>query len=218
MSVVGDRLRVAMAARGVDQPTLASGVGCTQGAISQILTGETARSRFLPDIADYLRVPLRWLRGEEGGSGVPAPTSTAAGTVEQLDLVPVASIDLAYGMGATFADGPVEETTYYFPRVFIEGLTSSPSSALTWARGDGDSMAPTIGSNDIVLIDRSQRQLNRQDVIWAFTVGQMAHIKRLRVKGEEVTMLSDNPSVPEDRAHIDEINMVGRVAHVIKRL
>ena len=64
MSIIGDRLREAMAARGVEQLELANAVGCTQGAISQILVGTTLRSRFLPEIAEYLGVSLQWLRGE----------------------------------------------------------------------------------------------------------------------------------------------------------
>lgn len=65
MAITGDRLREAMANRGIDQEQLAKRVGCTQGAISQILLGNTQRSRFLPDIADELGVSLRWLRGDE---------------------------------------------------------------------------------------------------------------------------------------------------------
>lgn len=78
MTITGDRLREAMADRDIDQEQLAKRVGCTQGAISQILLGNTQRSRFLPEIADVLGVPLRWLRGEAvskepGGTIPPRP-------------------------------------------------------------------------------------------------------------------------------------------------
>lgn len=48
---------------GVLQETLAEAVGCSQGAISRILAGQTRNSRFLPRIAEYLGVPLPWLLG-----------------------------------------------------------------------------------------------------------------------------------------------------------
>lgn len=58
-------MAAAMADEGLDQSALARAVGCTPGAINQILAGGVHRSRFLPDIADTLKVSLRWLRGED---------------------------------------------------------------------------------------------------------------------------------------------------------
>ncbi|WP_026326080.1 S24 family peptidase [Sphingomonas sp. Mn802worker] len=134
-----------------------------------------------------------------------------------LDLVPVASIDLAYGMGATFADDPVNVDLMYFPSQWLEALTSTPAASLTWARGRGDSMSPTINDHDIVLIDRSDRSVRDQDAIWAFTIGGMAMMKRLRIRGDKVTILSDNDKVPPDYAHPDELNVVGKVSHIVRR-
>lgn len=136
---------------------------------------------------------------------------------EQLDLVGIQQIDLAYGMGATFADGPVEVELLRFPRVWVQTITSSPPSMLTWASGRGDSMAPTIHDGDIVLLDRSQRRVIEQDALWAYTVGDLGAIKRLRIKGDRVVILSDNPSVPPDEEPIDEVNIVARVIFIGKR-
>jgi transcriptional regulator with XRE-family HTH domain len=63
------RLEEAMESAGLDQAALASKVGCTQGAISQILLGNTRRSRFLPDIAHALKVNVDWLTGASNDSG-----------------------------------------------------------------------------------------------------------------------------------------------------
>lgn len=63
MSVVNvDRLKSAMNAAGLDQSALAARVGCTPGAINQILTGRTLRSRLLPEIANHLGVSAAWLQ------------------------------------------------------------------------------------------------------------------------------------------------------------
>jgi transcriptional regulator with XRE-family HTH domain len=59
-----ERIKTAMRLVNVDQSELARRVGCTPGAINQILSGQTKRSRFLPDIAMSLGVSLRWLAGE----------------------------------------------------------------------------------------------------------------------------------------------------------
>ncbi len=61
--VTATRLRDRMIETGTTQDFLADAVGATQGAISQILTGMTRRSRFLPEIATVLAVNLDWLVG-----------------------------------------------------------------------------------------------------------------------------------------------------------
>jgi len=71
---------------------------------------------------------------------------------------------------------------------------------------------------DIVLIDRSIRTIREQDAIWALTVGDIAMIKRVRVKGPMVSILSDNERVPPDEAHFEEVNVVGRVVFIGRKL
>ncbi len=251
MTIIGDRLRQAMIERGVEQAEVAAAVKCTQGAISHILTGETLRSRFLPEIAEYLQVPLAWLRGDIDDSAIPyrhevhlsdeehrrwalinratpeqlrAIAGLIAGNdidkdiaADQLDLVAIQSIDLAYGMGISFTDVPIEVDVLHFPKAWIETITSSPPALLTWGRGRGDSMMPTINDHDLVLLDRSQTTIREQDAIWAFTEGDTGSIKRLRLRGERVTILSDNPAVPPDEVHVAEIRIVGRVIFIGRR-
>lgn len=75
-------------------------------------------------------------------------------------------------------------------------------------------MEPTLRNGDMLIIDRSERQVRDQDELWAFTIGEIGMIKRLRIRGEKVTILSENPHVPDDYAHPDEINVVGRVIFI----
>ena len=135
---------------------------------------------------------------------------------EAPDLVEIAMVDMAYGMGATFADDRIGVDLVHFPKIWVDQLTHSAPASLAWARGKGDSMAPTINDGDMVLIDRSERRVEDQDLIWAFTIGDMAMIKRLRIRGDKVTILSDNSEVPADAAHPDEINIIGRITRVVK--
>ena len=220
MSIVGDRLKSAMSARGVDQPTLAMAVQCTQGAISQILTGGTQRSRFLPDIAEALNVPLAWLKGA-GSAEVPniqvMPAPTQEEIADQFDLVPIAEIDQDYGMGGTFTGDHVELQIHFFPRLWVESVTSSPPVFLTIARGKGDSMDPTIRDRDMVIIDRSRRKLDEADAIWALTVGDIGMIKRLRLRGAMVIIQSDNDRVSDEEVPAEEVNLVGRVVFIGRR-
>ncbi|WP_267386512.1 S24 family peptidase [Sphingomonas sp. GC_Shp_3] len=131
-----------------------------------------------------------------------------------IDMVGIQLADLDLGMGATFIDNHVEAEVLQFPRKWIETITFSPAELLTWARGRGDSMFPTISDGDLVLLDRSQTSVREQDAIWAFTVGDVGSIKRLRVKGDRYVILSDNSSVPADEEPQDFVRIVGRVVFV----
>lgn len=63
LPITATRLRERMDETDTTQDFLAEAVGATQGAISQILTGMTRRSRLLPAIATALAVNLDWLVG-----------------------------------------------------------------------------------------------------------------------------------------------------------
>lgn len=207
-----------MADAGMDQSALARAAGCTAGAVNQIVAGNVERSRFLPEIASALHVSLRWLRGENVPRDIEVvPAQPQAADVE-LDLVPIAMIDLEYGMGGSFTDVPVEVEVQHFPRMWIETITHSPPELLTFARGRGDSMSPTINHGDLVLIDRSQRVVEEQDAFWALTVGEIGMIKRLRIRRGVVQIHSDNERVEPDEADVGEVNIVGRIVFIGRRV
>ncbi len=145
-----------------------------------------------------------------------APITTPVATVPEhdFDMVEIQQIDLAYGMGGMFTDVPIEIDVLKFPKIWVETITYSPPTMLTWAKGRGDSMTPTIHDGDVILLDRSQTRVTEQDAIWAFTVGDVGSIKRLRIKGDRFVILSDNPSVPDDEELQDLVRIVGRVIFV----
>jgi phage repressor protein C with HTH and peptisase S24 domain/DNA-binding XRE family transcriptional regulator len=63
LPITATRLRERLLETGMTQEELAIAVDATQGAISQIYTGMTRRSRLLPAIASALAVNLDWLVG-----------------------------------------------------------------------------------------------------------------------------------------------------------
>jgi phage repressor protein C with HTH and peptisase S24 domain len=213
-----ERLKSRMKERGFSQSELARRVQVTQSSIYSLVSGDAYGSKHLHKIARVLGTTPAWLEGEtddpdEGALPDPTPELIA----EQLDLVGVASIDLAYGMGGTFTDVPVEEEVRHFPRAFVASLTDTPPEHLSWARGKGDSMAPTISDGDWVLIDRSHTRILEQDDIWALSVGDVGMIKRVRLRPEGLVLLSDNRSVPPEEATGDEVRVVGRIAFIGRR-
>ncbi len=163
-------------------------------------------------LADLFGVEPRWLISGEGPSG--APHGDQGG-----DSVMVQEVDLAYGMGGTYLDiSAVEPKAIPFPRSWLRTFTNSDPEHLFFARGDGDSMMPTILDQDIVLIDRSQIAINRQDRIWAVAYGELGMIKRVRAMPDgSYQLLSDNPNVEPAVAVDGEMTVIGRVVAVIRR-
>ncbi len=209
-STVASRLKEERQRLGLDQTTFGEAGGVKKGSQIAYEKGDTAPTTdYLTRIADGLGVEINYvltgIRSYDDG-----PQSG--------DVVEVEEIDLAYGFGGTFADGHIEVTKHRFPRAFIQSITSAPPQMLTIARGRGDSMQPTLQDGDMVIIDRTQREIREQDAIWALTIGDIAMIKRLRVRGQKVTISSDNDRVLPDEAFHDEVSIVGRVIFVGRRI
>lgn len=175
----------------------------------------------LVPLSDELRVDVQTLLTGQSTNVIGSEARTWLSRIaanEPSDFVEVSEIDLAYGLGGTFADGPVQAEIIRFERGWLESITRTPASLLTFARGRGDSMQPTVQDGDIVLIDRSVRTIRELDAIWAMTVGDIAMIKRVRPTGENVTILSDNERVPPYEVFHEEINVVGRVIFIGRKI
>ena len=209
-SRVGDLLEQ----RNMSQAELAREVGISTQAIWKLVNGRSRSSSHLHKIARVLGTTAEYLSGETDDPIANAQTALVA----RSGMVPVEIVDLAYGMGGTFLDEDAESRMEEFPLSFLRQFTKSDPGQLLIAEGMGDSMAPTIAPSDLVLIDRGQNTLNINDRIWACAVGEIGMIKRLRVRGETVTILSDNENVSDDHAADGELHIVGRVVGKFSRL
>jgi phage repressor protein C with HTH and peptisase S24 domain len=216
-----ERLRAAMATKNVSQSQLARDVGISQGAIAQLLSGQTARSKYLSEIADRLEVSARWLLGETED---PAPTAASLpnrnALIEEMGLTPVKQLDIGYAMGGgSFIDENVIETKVrHFDSEWLQGLTRSSPDLLFIASGTGDSMIPTLMDNDTLLIDRGQQVINQQDRIWAIAYGELGMVKRVRrLPSGSFLIISDNPAVQDFEASPDEMFVIGRLIWIGRR-
>ena len=150
------------------------------------------------------------------------PAAFKANSVALIDeeTVEVRRIDLGYSMGnGANIDDYVEEGVVRFDLTWLRGITRAHTDMLFVARGDGDSMSPTLINDDTVLIDTSQRDLNLQDRIWAVSVYGAGMIKRLRKIGQQtVQVMSDNKDVPPQDVALEDLHIVGRVVWVGRRV
>jgi phage repressor protein C with HTH and peptisase S24 domain len=173
--------------------------------------------------ARLLSVTSEWLL--EGGSIPGDPTSgrnimAMDGLKDQLNIEMVRKVDIGYAMGdgAVIEDYP-DTGLVPFDREFLRAIGVRTTERLFLSNGEGDSMAPTLYDNDLVLIDASHQRVTMQDRIWALTVAGAGMIKRLRaLPGDQIMVMSDNPAVPPQTFNNDDVFIVGRVLWIGRRI
>ena len=189
--------------RGVDFAALSRLVGRNPAYVQQFVRRGTPRR--LPEaerriIADYFGVSEALLGGPGGG-----------GT----GLVEVALFDLPSEAeaGASPADDQLA-ARMGFDRNWLEQLSKAAPVDLGIIPVSGDSMSPTLGAGDDLLIDRSDAVERMRDGIYVLRLDRMLAVKRLTIHpiSRRVTVQSDNPAYADwpdcDPA---ELSLIGRV-------
>jgi phage repressor protein C with HTH and peptisase S24 domain len=216
-----DRLKAEMDRHGFSQSSLARVIGVSQATIARLATGAAFGSTHLHRIARELQTTPAYLTGEtddpsEGALPVPTAQSIAA----QLGSVLIPQLDIGYSMGggSVFEDY-VQQAEVAMPQDWLRPLIKGRFDELFVARGEGDSMMPTLMDGDLVVVDTAQRQINKQDRLWCLSYGDLGMIKRVRklpTGGYEI--MSDNPTVTSITAYDDEMHVVGRVVWIGRRV
>lgn len=218
---LGERMAARMGERGISQAALARAVGVSQPTISAIFNGDTQRSKHLRQIAIELDTTEAWLLGEtEDPDAGALGTADRAGMAEKLGLwlVPDMEISLAMGSGS-FLDVFERRGDRAFDREWLRSVSGGNLEKLFVAQGDGDSMEPTLRDGDVVLIDGSQRVIDKPERVWAVSYGGLGMIKRVRrLPDGSHELMSDNPSVRTIRATDGEMHILGRVIWIGRRI
>lgn len=231
----GDRLERLMDEQGMSQGKLSRAIGVSQVTISRLINKPDAQgSKFTHKIAEILGTNSHYLMGE---SDDPSPMATGEGRLpfraggamqgfsgrgekRDADLVQVQQFDIGLGMGGGgFLDGEINGKQRTFFRAWLRQFTRTEPEHLLWTTGIGDSMMPTIGDHDVILIDTSDRVPRVADKIWAISLGNMGMVKRLRPTkdGTGMRIMSDNQAVPEEIAYDGEMHVIGRIAAAVRR-
>lgn len=227
-----DRLEALMAEKRVTQSELARQVGVSQTTIWKLLKEPSQGSKHTHRIARVLGTTSEYLMDEtedagggsvgEGRTGFRAQPPAQPAPEPDPDHVEIDMLDLAYGMGGTFVDigdDGIEAEKVRFSRSWLRQFTHAPPHLLFTTKGVGDSMWPTIGDNDVVVINRAERVVEFADKIWAVVYGGVGSIKRLRpLPDGSVELHSDNQMVRPARATDGDLHIVGRVVAVVRKV
>ncbi len=219
---LGDRITERLTVLDISQAELARRVKVSQPTINALIRGGATGSKHLHKIAAELETSPAWLAGETDDPSPVAPrTSAVDALAEEMDLAILPELDIGFAMGAgtTIVEQFEQKGIVPFSRTWLRSMMGGTVEDLFVARGDGDSMEPTLKDGDIVLIDSAQKTIRAQDRIWAVSYGDLGMIKRVRrTPGGSYLLLSDNPNVSPVECFDDEMQVIGRVVWIGRRI
>lgn len=222
-------------ALGIKDADIAAALGLERSAGNRFVNGKTGRlplSKVAP-LARLFQVSTGEIvkrAGVEGYDGQAEPPLDMARAPDQLPTrsaygdsgaVQLRRVNLELAMGdGTDLDDWIEEVPYDFDASKLREITTTPARRLLIGKGIGDSMEPTIGSHDDVMINLDENELGRFDGIYAMTIEGAGAIKRLSPAGQGmVEVISDNPN-HANRVRIfprSAIRIIGRITWSARR-
>lgn len=129
-------------------------------------------------------------------------------------MVPLYDVRAAAGHGALAEDREASEH-WAFRREWLSQHVGIPADRLKLITVAGDSMEPDLHDGDVVMIDVGDVEVLREGV-YVFALGGHVYVKRLRLQGDSLMMISRNGDlfppreVSELQAH-SEFRLIGRV-------
>lgn len=191
----------------LNQTDFAAAVGTQQANVSKWEKGVTPEGDNISALAELAKVSEREFRDLPWKAGAPSgdkdrpldmkkapeqmPTRGAYDDVGSVKLRRL-NLELAMGDGTDIEDW-IEEQEVSFDANLFHAITSSDTDRVFIGSGIGDSMTPTIGDRDDVLIDLNENELKRGDRIYAITIEGAGAVKRLMPAGNGmVEVISDN--------------------------
>lgn len=136
-------------------------------------------------------------------------------------LVPVGRHDLRAAAGAgAFAEGERPIAHIAFDPGWLRRVARGRPEQLALIRVAGESMAPTLGDGDDILIDRGDGAERLRDGIYVFRLDGALVVKRLVLGVDRAVIIrSDNPAWPDlSPRSASDLDLIGRVVWTGRRL
>ncbi|GAA3927924.1 helix-turn-helix transcriptional regulator [Litoribacillus peritrichatus] len=163
---------------------------------------------YLQALYDEFKVDLNWLlTGEES-------SAQKAGTMSSKDLVfaPMFDVEASAGSG-TLVQSEEAVENFGFNKSWLSSHLRVSSDDLAFVTVNGDSMLPTLEDGDMILVDMSQQQVNREGIYLIHTEDGLM-TKRLKADKNALNVISDNPEYPSwtiDPQNAEQHRIAGKV-------
>ncbi|MEO5340892.1 MAG: helix-turn-helix transcriptional regulator [Magnetococcus sp. MYC-9] len=231
---IGIRLMQRRKALGLSQEELARRAGYSgQSAIREIESGTVRKPGKLLELAAVLGVRPDWLSSGQGSMLVDeterdGPLVVARGHVQpyaeeeasfaaSFTLVPRYAVQASAGRGVEVQSEQIVDHLAFKTEWLRAAMGLDPRKlALITARGD--SMEPAIGDGDLLLLD--MRELRTLDPsIYVVRMDQSLVAKRLqRLTDGRIRIQSDNPLYSAESVHPSEIQILGRIVWIGRKV
>lgn len=202
-----------MADEGLNNAQFADAIGFSHGLVSLVLNNKSPiTNKFIKAVCLKFNLSDGWLKTGEGEKwkqrkGESFPVSQA--TQDDFVTIPLFSDLISAGSGLV----PVNEIELRisFRRDWIE--KKGDPSHMSLIRVTGDSMEPTLLSDDLVLVNHGKDYLDPQGGIYAIAMGDLIMIKRLQLVYPHgtVKVISDNAKYDSVELPQDQVKINGRV-------
>jgi Peptidase S24-like len=203
MDAVRERVEQLMIERGDDCLSISRLLNRNAAYVQQFLRRGTPRKLN----EDDRRVLARYFGVDEVDLGGPPLPTIDPGTV----MVPRLELGASAGPGSL--PGAEEANSRIgFEAKWLKRLTTSPD-ALSIIQVAGDSMSPTLGDGDDILVDTKDASERLRDGIYVLRMDDTLLVKRIAIGSmKRLSVLSDNPVYPSS-ADVDPttISVIGRV-------
>lgn len=186
-----------------------------RGSPRKLDEGDRARiARFLGVEEDVLRG-----KGASPFPDFPTPASKKNPLSSRLVAVPRLPLGASAGAGTLDEDESGADAIAFNER-WLRDMGGRPDS-LSIIRVDGESMAPTLGHGDDIMVDRSDAADRLRDGIYVLRLDNALMVKRvaMTLRRDRFSVRSDNPAYP-DWEDVDPgtVAIVGRVIWVGRKL
>ena len=218
-----DRLQAARERAGFESPTEAARAIRTIN-VNTIISNENGHRPISKKMAqiygEAFNVSAGWiLYGDDKPDTSKKPQKPANKSVNNFQLVPEYNVHVSAGGGAAVADEAIV-ANWPFNEEYLNKFLGLNKAELALVEVRGDSMEPTLHPGDRVLVNLSDKQVSQSGVFVLFD-GDGTVVKRVDKRigdDSEVTLISDNPIHDRYTVSTDQLNVVGRVVWVARRL
>jgi phage repressor protein C with HTH and peptisase S24 domain len=211
-TAIREALKQAYADHGIGLRVLADRAG---------ITHDVARG-LINDRAKHVDIDAAVRLGEQLGVDVAAliaSMSSRAGGTATDDFVAIPRYDarLSAGYGVlNFDQAPILDHIPFTREFLRERLGRASARGLVMVKAQGDSMEPTIGDGDLVMVDTEDRDLSGGGIFAVVWQGDTL-VKRVEKLGDAVVLSSEKPGYAPVRISGDELadfRVIGRVRWV----
>lgn len=193
------------------QSALAKKAGISQQSLSHYLAGARRPSlETAVKIAHAAGRSMQWLTGEP--EGAPSGAAKYEGALENAGsyiLIPRHDVYASLGPGFQNSTERVSRWLAFQPGWIRSLGVAAQSLRLIGSRGD--SMEPTIGSGDLLLITTWVTPV-RQGSVYVVRRGDDLSAKRVRLHDKrQAILVSDNPAYAPELVKLRDVELIGRV-------